>query len=95
MATCAATADERLTDDLTNEEVSVGILHLSDFDMAGWGATWQPDAPASEPWLNGEPHPPDEELSPARVVWDGRPIFERLDAYGEDLLRLRRLIVGC
>jgi hypothetical protein len=94
MATCAATADDRRTDDLTTEEVSVGILHLSDLDMASWGATWQFDAPAHEHWLNGEPHPPDEELASPPEARDGRPIFERLDAYGEDVLRLRRLIVG-
>ena len=93
MATCAATADYRRTDDLTTEEDSVGILHLSDLDMASWGASLQPDAPAHPFWLNREPHPPDDELSPPEA-WDGRPIFERLDAYGEDVLRLRRLIVG-
>jgi hypothetical protein len=94
MATCTATADDRRTDDLTSEEVSVGILHLSDLDMASWGASWQPDAPAQQPWLHGEPHPPDDDLSAPPEAWDGRPIFERLDAYGEDVLRLRRLIVG-
>ena len=95
MATCAATADDRSTDDLTtNEEVSVGILYLSDLDMASWGATWQLDAPACEPWLNVEPRPPDDEPAPSFDAWDGRPVFERHDAYGEDVLRLRRMIVG-
>ena len=94
MATCAATADDRRTDDLTIEEDSVGILHLNDLDMASWGATWQLDASAQQRWLNGEPHPPDEEFSPSSEEGDGRPIFERHDAYGEDVLRLRRLLIG-
>jgi hypothetical protein len=94
MATCAATADDRRTDDLTIEEDSVGILHLSDLDMASWGTSLQPDAPAHQFWLNSEPHPPDEEFSPSSEEGDGRPFFERHDAYGEDVLRLRRLIVG-
>ena len=72
----------------------MGILHLSDLDMASWGATWQPDGLAREAWLNVEPHPPDDDLSAPPDAWDGRPIFKRLDAFGEDALRLRRLIVG-
>lgn len=95
MATCAATADDRRMDDLTTEEDSVGILHPSDLDMASWGASLQPAVPAQQFWLQSEPHPPDDDLSPPPEAWDGRPIFERLDAYGEDALRLRRLIVGC
>ena len=95
MATCAALADDRRTDDLTDEEDAMGILHLSDLDMASWGATWQPDGLASQAWLNVEPHPPDEELfSPYPETRDDRLVFEQLNAYGEDLLRLRRLIVG-
>ncbi len=94
MATCAATADDRRTDDLTTGEDSVGILQLSDLEMASWGTSLHPDAPAHQPWLHREPHPPDEELGPASEEWDGRPVFERHDAFGEDVLRLRRLVLG-
>ena len=72
----------------------MGMLHLSESEMASWGGSWQPAAPADRSWLDIEPHPPDEAEGSSREAWDGRPIFERLDAYGEDVLRLRRLIVG-
>ena len=73
----------------------MGNLHLSDLLLGSWGASWHPDTSADRTWLDiEEPHPPDEEPSATPERWDGRPIFERLDAYGEDVLRLRRLIVG-
>jgi hypothetical protein len=73
----------------------MGNLHLSDLLLGSWGASWQPDTSADQAWLAvEEPHPPDELPRVTSERRDRRPIFERLDAYGEDVLRLRRLIVG-
>jgi hypothetical protein len=95
MASCTATAEDYCANDETTGEVPVGNLHLSDLLLGSWGASWQPEASADRSWLDREePHPPDEEPLAFSQEWDGRPIFERLDAYGEDVLRLRRLILG-
>jgi hypothetical protein len=91
MATSTVAADDRRVRDETREEVPVGNLYLSEIEMASRGATWQPDVPASRPWLDIEPHPPDDECWEA---WDDRPSFAGLDAYGEDVLRLRRCLIG-
>ena len=95
MATNTIAADDRRMNDWKTEEVPVGNLHLSDLRLGSWGASWQPDGLASRSWLDlEEPHPPDEEPWPLFAERDGRPSFERHDAYGEDVLRLRRLILG-
>ena len=95
MAICAAMADGHCGYDETTEEIAMGNLHLSDLLLGSWGASWQPDASAERSWLDiEEPHPPDEASRPAFQGRDDRPIFEQLDAYHEDVLRLRRLIVG-
>ena len=95
MATCAAIADDHCVHDETTEEIPVGNLHLSDLLLGSWGASWQPDASANRSWLDiEEPHPPDEAPRPAFQEGEGRPTFERFDAYREDVVRLRRLIVG-
>ena len=95
MATSTKAADDRRVNDGTTEEVLVGNLHLSDLQLGSWGASWQPDALVNRSWLDlEEPHPPDEEDSASFEERDGRRSFERHDAYGEDVLRLRRLIIG-
>ena len=95
MATSTKAADDRRVNDGTTEEVLVGNLHLSDLRLGSWGASWQPDAPACRSWLElEEPHPPDEEPLASFEERDCRRSFERHDAYGEDVLRLRRFIVG-
>ena len=86
--TATATSDDRRVDDLTTEETAMGNLHLGDLAAASWGASWEPDARVDRAWLEGEDDPPPEEWP------DDRPIFARLDAYGEDVRRLRRLLVG-
>ena len=95
MSSYTATADDHRTSDDPTVEVPMGNLHLNDLLLGSWGASWQPDTSADRTWLDiEEPHPPDEEHRGASRAWDGRPIFERLDAYGEDVQRLRRLIIG-
>ena len=73
----------------------MGNLQLSDLILGSWGVSWQPAASAHQSWLDlAEPHPPDEEHWASCEVANCRASFEHHDAYGEDVLRLRRLIAG-
>ena len=95
MATCTATADDHRVDDGTTEEGLVGNLQLSDLILGSWGVSWQPAASAHQSWLDlEEPHPPDEEHRASLDERNGLLSFGHHDAYGEDVLRLRRLIAG-
>ena len=90
MATCTVTADDGHASDVTIGEHEMGNLQLGELVLGSWGASWLPSPLADRSWPDVEPHPPDEDPFDA---WDDRPSFERHDAYGEDVQRLRRFLV--
>lgn len=91
MATCTVTADDGHASDVTIGETSMGNLQLGELVLGSWGASWQPGPSSDRSWLDVEPHPPDYDPP---EEWPDRLSFGRRDAYGEDVLRLRRFLIG-
>jgi hypothetical protein len=88
MATSSVVTDGRCGVDVVSEEIAMGSLQLNELEAASWGGSWQPRPRDRREWPEIPEWPPPDEAPD--LCW----VVEPLDAYGEDVRRLRRLLVG-
>jgi hypothetical protein len=72
------TIESPTADDQTLPDLYRHPLSIDEIEVAGWGASWQPDADPWPTWLvDDDPCPPERDQATASTSWDLWPLLER------------------